>query len=122
MTGVDILATEEVACEFAFNWAAFWITAGIVFGIYLIIGIVFMFREKSFDKGMLLFIFAGLVFGPLMGMVAGFGIQTPTEYETQYKVTVSDEVSMTEFHEKYEIIETEGKIYTVREKDTNHDQ
>ena len=35
----------------------------------------------------------------------------------EYKVTVSDDVSLNEFIEKYEIIDIEGKIYTIREKD-----
>lgn len=37
------------------------------------------------------------------------------EYETRYQVTVDDSVSMNEFQDKYEIIEIEGKIYTVKE-------
>lgn len=37
------------------------------------------------------------------------------KYETRYQVTVDDSVSMNEFQSKYEIIEVEGKIYTVRE-------
>lgn len=37
-------------------------------------------------------------------------------YETRYQVTVDDSVSMNEFQNKYEIIEVEGKIYTVRER------
>jgi hypothetical protein len=35
----------------------------------------------------------------------------------QYKVTISDSVSMVEFNEKYDVIEVEGKIYTIREKE-----
>lgn len=38
------------------------------------------------------------------------------KYETHYQVTVDDSVSMNEFQSKYEIIEVEGKIYTVRER------
>lgn len=38
------------------------------------------------------------------------------KYETRYQVTVDDSVSMNEFQDKYEIIEMEGKIYTVRER------
>lgn len=38
------------------------------------------------------------------------------KYETYYQVTVDDSVSMNEFQDKYEIIEVEGKIYTVRER------
>ena len=37
------------------------------------------------------------------------------KYETRYQVTVDDSVSINEFQNKYEIIEVEGKIYTVRE-------
>lgn len=35
----------------------------------------------------------------------------------EYQVTIDDSVSMTEFLEKYEIIEINGKIYTIREKE-----
>lgn len=38
------------------------------------------------------------------------------KYEIHYQVTVDDSVSMNEFQNKYEIIEVEGKIYTVRER------
>lgn len=35
----------------------------------------------------------------------------------EYKVTIDDSVSMNEFLNKYEIINQEGKIYTVKEKE-----
>ena len=38
------------------------------------------------------------------------------KYETHYQVTVDNSVSMNEFQNKYEIIEVEGKIYTIRER------
>lgn len=38
------------------------------------------------------------------------------KYETRYQVTIDDSVIMNEFQSKYEIIEVEGKIYTVRER------
>ena len=38
------------------------------------------------------------------------------KYETHYQVTVDNSVSMNEVQNKYEIIEVEGKIYTVRER------
>lgn len=42
-------------------------------------------------------------------------VRVPTE-KYRYKVTIDDSVSMNEFQEKYEIIRTEGKIYTIKEK------
>ena len=35
----------------------------------------------------------------------------------QYQVTISDNVSMVEFNEKYDVISVEGKIYTIVEKE-----
>ena len=35
----------------------------------------------------------------------------------EYKVTIDDSVSMNEFLDKYEILDQEGKIYTVKEKE-----
>ena len=40
----------------------------------------------------------------------------PVEYETHYEVSIDETVNLQEFMEKYEIIETRGLIYTVREK------
>ena len=34
----------------------------------------------------------------------------------EYKVTISDEVSLNEFYDKYEIVDQDGKIYTIKEK------
>lgn len=116
MTGIDILATEEVAIEWAFNWTAWSIIVGIFGGVTLIITIILAASNEVEWVFVPLITTACILVGALIGLVPGFGAGIPTEYETQYKVTISDEVTMTDFLEKYEIIETEGKIYTVREK------
>jgi membrane protein implicated in regulation of membrane protease activity len=36
----------------------------------------------------------------------------------QYQVTISDHVSMVEFNERYDVIDVEGKIWTIREKES----
>ena len=47
-----------------------------------------------------------------------FGVAiTDTPPETRYQVLIDESVSMSEFFEKYEIIEQEGKIYTIKEKE-----
>ena len=38
-------------------------------------------------------------------------------YEKVYKVTISEEVSLKDFYEKYKVIDQEGQIYTIKEKD-----
>ena len=115
MTGVEILASQEVAVEFAFNWTAFWITIGVCFLFGLALGIVGVVRDGCppwfIHVAIALFSVGGAIIAGMIGNAA----QRPIEYETRYKVTISDEVIMTDFLEKYEIVTTEGKIYTVRE-------
>ena len=48
--------------------------------------------------------------------ICSISIQTQVGEYTQYKVTISDEVNFTEFNDKYEIIEQDGKIYTIKER------
>ena len=114
MTGVEILATQEVATAFAFNWP-------ICICLTILITIVFTFIGFLADidnccLGWVIGLCAGLIIGSVIGMNFAERGGTPTEYETQYKVTISDEVQMNDFLERYEIVSQEGKIYTVREK------
>ena len=113
MTGVEILATQEVATAFAFNWSYFWLAFAIVCGGGSVVGLVLtLVNEDSVG------IIAGVIVGIIGGIIAGTGVAAnalPVEYETQYKVTISDEVSMNDFLAKYEIVDQEGKIYVVRE-------
>ena len=59
--------------------------------------------------------FAILIICMVLAIVCGCLIPED-KYETHYQVTVDNSVSMNEFQNKYEIIEVEGKIYTVRER------
>lgn len=115
MTGVEILASSEVAATVEFNWVAFWIVVGVMFVIFLSVGIV-LYASYGNSSDIIIGTIAGVVLGCVFGAVFGSGLSTTTSYETQYKVTISDEVSMNEFLERYEIIDQEGKIYTVRER------
>ena len=116
MTGVEILAVQEVIIASTFNCQSFWTTMGITVGLCALIGIITSIIDLdlfSFVLFLIIGVIMGLLFGTLSGAVEG----VPSEYETQYKVVVSDEVSMNEFVENYEILAQEGKIYTVRERD-----
>lgn len=37
--------------------------------------------------------------------------------EYEYKVIIDDNVSMTEFYEHYEVVDQDGKIFIIREKE-----
>lgn len=116
MTGVEILATEQVATAFGFDWGSF-IGCGILCGIVLALG--FWGISTTYHLGLggtIAIIIVGFLLGMGIGVGVGFANDgAPTAYETHYKVLISDEVSMNEFLEQYEIIDQEGKIFTVRE-------
>lgn len=116
MTGVEILATQEVVTETTCNW---WL-AGIVFLAVVILGGIFGFCISDYiDRG--LAVIMGCFLGALIGLMAWAFIGVisikPVAYETQYKITISDEVPMNDFLERYEIVDQDGKIYTVKERD-----
>lgn len=120
MTGVEILATEEVVTEWSFNWKAFWITLVAAFVAMFVISVIIYVVDKGLNIAFVpcVTIVCGLIGGLGFGLLFGKVIcSTPSKYETEYKVTISDEVSMNEFTEKYEIINQDGKIYTIRERD-----
>ena len=108
MTGVEILATSKTTV-FEPNGLAFI----LVFIFCIICGIVSGFKDKEYAFGVLM----GWTIGIGAGLLAALfvGIAEMEHYET-YKVTISDEVSMNEFMDKYEILNQDGKIYTVKER------
>ena len=114
MTGVEILATQEVATAFTFNSTSFCIALGIFIVGGFLIGIMASIVECDWNYMWISVVMMTLA-GFIAGVLVGNANHIPSEYETQYKITISDEVSMNEFFERYEIIDQEGKIYTVRE-------
>ena len=113
MTGVEILATNECVTAYGFSWNIFlvvFLVLTILFTLLIGFALLCDYGWRSFLYGFIGSLILGAVFGGLGG-----NKQKPLEYETQYKVTISDEVSMNEFLDKYEIVSQEGKIYTVRE-------
>lgn len=114
MTGVEILAMEEVVTAYAFNWGAYIITLIVTVFICGVIGIITGWPLNVLS-GLCVGMIVGFLVGGILGLLPGF-TTLPKEYETRYKVTISDEVFMNDFLERYEIIDQEGKIYTVRER------
>ena len=110
MDGVVVLNTiEGVVCG---RWVCVFTMIGVIIGFILI--------RKLID---ITINWAGWVAIPLLltifslclitGSFVGYTIE---EKETLYEVTIDDSVSMSEFNEKYEIIEQRGEIYTIKER------
>lgn len=116
MPGVEILTSNEVAVEWAFNWTGFWIVGIVTFVIVTAIGL-YQWLSGNCSFGIVpALIIIGLIAGGSFGSIIGTCLQRPVEYTTEYKVTISDDVSLNEFNEKYEIVGQDGKIYTIRER------
>lgn len=118
MTGVDILSSSEIDCNPEPMWGLSLIIGGVALLIFIIIGIIEWNKSSDF-KDFIGFTLIGLLFG---GFMCVFSLAITNEFnytdtKTQYKATISEEVNFVEFNEKYEIIDQEGKIYTIIERE-----
>jgi hypothetical protein len=117
MEGVEIL-NETVVYVTKYCWHIIWIMA-VIIGV-----IVFLLKAWSYgvfciDSDSIAALIMGTIYGALIGalLMIEFPVDTDEIDYITYQVTISDEVSMDEFNEKYEILDQEGKIYTVKEKE-----
>ena len=118
MTGVEVLAAQDVITAYEWSWMIYLCAIAIITIIMVIIS--FFSPGRLGIEDVIVGAIGGLIFGALLGILPASHI-IPSEYETQYKVTISDEVSMNEFVAKYEILSQEGRIYTVRSLEEPND-
>jgi hypothetical protein len=117
MDGVTILNQFEVVTKTVFSWESFWCSAFIGVGAGLIAAILFGLFEQEWLAFLVGLVVYCTIFGSFVGLLGGFVVNPePVEYETHYEVSIDETVNMQEFMDKYEIIDTRGSIYTVREK------
>lgn len=112
MEGIDILATGKVAADPIPNSLVFI----LIFVFSIIIGIIIGLKKGDCGLMIIMSSLIGLCIGYLAALFVGIA---EIEYYETYKVTISDEVSMNEFMDKYEILNQDGKIYTVKERVTD---
>ena len=116
MSGVEILNETQVAVESGINWIVFWITCSIIFGIVIIMGIKLSTTDSIDLAGWMEMISGGIILSLLFGFLWGMIWEKPTIYETHYQVIVDESVSIHNFLEKYEFVDSEGKILIVKER------
>ena len=115
MSGVEILSIIEEPI-LLFNEEAFGITFFITSVVFLFIASYLSITKREWIYFPIFFI-TGIIAGVLLGNMAGvLFLQKTDEVEISYKVTISDEVPLNEFLDKYEIIDQDGKIYTIKER------
>ena len=106
LNGIEVLNKVEMYKEFPMILC-------IPIVVFSVIGICFMFEDGLKNK--LLAILFLLCF--LISLICGIIITEQPSGVIQYQVTISDNVSMVEFNERYEVIKVEGKIWTIVEKE-----
>lgn len=118
MNGVEILSQETIY-ETTYPWWFILIFAGIGLIIGIIVMIINYLDERIFDPTFLFLIGVLVLAGSMIGMLIAENTnhETDTVDHIEYKVTIDDSVSMNELLDKYEILDQEGKIYTVKEKE-----
>ena len=115
MTGVEILAIEEVITKYEMSLATK-IVLIVIMCIAISGGIYTSVSSTGNFSDFIFCLVIGLIACLFIGGLVHDETKKPLEYETQYKVTISDDVKLNEFYNKYEIIEQEGKIFNVRDR------
>ena len=116
MNGVEILNQTNVYKVDGEPWI-FW----LIFGAGFLVGLIWMIIQWvtfGFDIEDSLLLVALTFIGFVVGGVAFICTLDDTDElkYVKYQVTVSNAVSLNEVMDKYEIIDQEGKIYTVKER------
>lgn len=106
LNGIEVL-NEYFICK-EFPW---WLLTLVL--IFLIVGVFCIFGDNFKTKLIgilslticLICLFCGIIIS-----------NQPSDFK-QYQVTISDDVRMVEFNERYDVIDVEGKIWTIMEKE-----
>lgn len=109
MEGIEILSIGEIGINPVFNWSAA-IIGGILLGLFT--AVVIGCQEDSISA----FFFGLVLSAPFFGAICGFSIEKYTDTVPTYKVIISDTVSLNEFYDRYEVLEQDGKIFTIMER------
>ena len=112
MQGVEILNTAH---SYASLISPIWALGFCLLGLLICIAGICTIKYDTIQK--ILFSVVGVVVAGIIICLFCSYIKTDEIIDTKYKVTISNEVSMAEFYEKYEVIEKDGEIFTVREVD-----
>ena len=110
MDGVTILAKDMYALDFLINVNGYMFT----FCLLVIIALSYLVLDGPRDQGNHAFASICFVVSLFLLVVSTFG-SLATEH-TEYKVTIDDSVNFNEFMERYEIVDQNGKLFTVKER------
>ena len=115
-----LLNTKETLEHVKFDWyfaggLASWIAVIITAILVMIAVISIIYGIKEYDEGATAF---GIVIIGIAILITVFtlGHEVNKTYP-QYQVTITEKTNMKEFYEKYDIVNQDGLIFTIRDKD-----
>ncbi len=111
MTGVEILSTETIYNTILPGWC------GVLSFMLMVASCIGAGVFSRYSKIGLTITSCVLVAVSIVVMTLTLLSNHNSINHIKYKVTIDDSVSMNEFLDKYEILDQEGKIYTVKEKE-----
>jgi hypothetical protein len=105
MTGIEILA------EYTVGGAPVWTVA--VSLVATVVGLILLWCGVGIEN-------ENVAIAGIIVLILDLAITVEAELiaepeHTHYKVAISEDVKLVEFLERYEILDTEGEIYTIRE-------
>lgn len=110
MNGVEILSSTIIYNTILPAWCS---VVGFILMITFFAVNMLKSNEENCVATIILFV---LMIGSIVLAILGSVSDTNSIKYIEHKVTIDDSVSMNEFLDKYEILDQEGKIYTVKEK------
>ena len=119
--GINVLSTYNTEI-LPYGWFMAAIASSALALYFLIILIGEIYAQFKYTKIIreykaMIILFIGLIFSIFTIIICGIFTVKKTYNITNYKVTFSDEISFNEVVEKYDIIDQEGLIYTITEKE-----
>ena len=111
MNGVEILSSEIIYNTILPVWCFVLGLMGAFISIYFTIQLF----ADCYDVAPWIFLVAAIAFA-IVTILSVIPNKNNVGY-IEYKVIIDDSVSMNEFLDKYEILDQEGKIYTVKERE-----
>ena len=117
MNKIEFLSSEKVITKTRFNWKCFYPIEFVSIVTCLCAGL-HVYKQNN-DLGTVICLsIIGILFGAFYGYLLGLFTATPIKYAMQYKIAILDEAAIPEIKEKYEIVEQNEKLWTIREEIT----
>ena len=111
LDGITLLDTGTKVVSYTWGWS--W--GGFIAAIFAIFLFVISILCAIDGAGGEIFLVAGIFVGMLSLFI--FAHAKPDKTINTYSVIIDDSVSMTEFYDKYEVLNIKGKIFTITERE-----